>query len=88
MFHKVNNVLQRAGQRPPTSVVNLIFVLANHAAVRESPYSNSATFADLFVAFSRCAFRRAGEFSGPLPPYQHFLRLSCPRFSLANVSLP
>lgn len=26
--------IKRAGQHPPTSVVNLIFVLANHAAVR------------------------------------------------------
>ena len=26
-------VIQKAGLRPPTSVVNLIFVLANHAAV-------------------------------------------------------
>ncbi len=28
------DLAQRAGARPPTSVVNLIFVLANHAAVR------------------------------------------------------
>jgi hypothetical protein len=27
---------QRAGQIPPTGVVNLLFVLANHAAVRET----------------------------------------------------
>lgn len=30
-------VIQKAGLRPPTSVVNLIFVLANHAAVSPSP---------------------------------------------------
>ena len=43
--YKVLNILtqtsplilrQRLGQCPPTSVVNLIFVLANHAAVRTS----------------------------------------------------
>jgi len=26
---------KRAGQRPPTTVVNLVFTLANHAAVRD-----------------------------------------------------
>jgi Ino eighty subunit 1 len=26
---------KKAGQRPPTTVVNLVFVLANHAAVRD-----------------------------------------------------
>ncbi|KAG5648128.1 hypothetical protein DXG03_006082 [Asterophora parasitica] len=40
----------RAGQRPPTTVVNLIFVLANHAAPLASVHFDGAlNFLDLFL---------------------------------------
>ncbi|KAF9535830.1 hypothetical protein CPB83DRAFT_901498 [Crepidotus variabilis] len=40
----------RAGQRPPTSVVNLIFVLANHAApLSQAHFDHGLNFLDLFL---------------------------------------
>jgi Ino eighty subunit 1 len=36
--HNSLRIFQRSGQYPPTSVVNLIFVLSNHAAVSVSIY--------------------------------------------------
>ncbi|TFK40970.1 hypothetical protein BDQ12DRAFT_416891 [Crucibulum laeve] len=44
----------KAGQRPPTSVVNLIFVLANHAAPLASVHFDGAlNFLDLFLPNKR-----------------------------------
>ena len=37
-----SHVSQKLGQRPPTSVVNLVFVLANHAAVMHVLFPSSS----------------------------------------------
>ncbi|KAF8898525.1 hypothetical protein BD779DRAFT_1687165 [Infundibulicybe gibba] len=53
----------RAGQRPPTSVVNLIFVLSNHAAPLASiHFDGSLNFLDLFLPGSLSSADRARAF--------------------------
>ncbi|KDR85187.1 hypothetical protein GALMADRAFT_233865 [Galerina marginata CBS 339.88] len=52
----------RAGQRPSTSVVNLIFVLANHAAPLSSVhFDGSLNFLDLFLPNTRFAAADRGK---------------------------
>ena len=49
---------QRSGQIPPTSVVNLIFVLANHATVKRVNVCPGTFAEDLYLspAASKCSF--------------------------------
>ncbi|KAF8912855.1 hypothetical protein CPB84DRAFT_1833204 [Gymnopilus junonius] len=52
----------RAGQRPSTSVVNLIFILANHAAPLSSVhFDGSLNFLDLFLPATRFASADRGR---------------------------
>ncbi|KAF7982037.1 hypothetical protein HWV62_30300 [Athelia sp. TMB] len=54
---------QNAGQRPPTSVVNLIFVLANHAApLAPTHFDAPLTFLDLFLPLPISSRARARAF--------------------------
>ncbi|EPQ60889.1 hypothetical protein GLOTRDRAFT_113402 [Gloeophyllum trabeum ATCC 11539] len=53
----------QSGQKPPTSVVNLIFVLANHASVRSLPHFDPPTdFLDLFMPVELSSASRARAF--------------------------
>ncbi|KAF9569758.1 hypothetical protein CPC08DRAFT_739048 [Agrocybe pediades] len=52
----------RAGQRPSTSVVNLVFVLANHAApLAELHFDGHLNFLDLFLPNTRLASADRGR---------------------------
>lgn len=59
---------KRAGQRPSTSVVNLVFVLANHAAVRDLCVAIFYVIETFFFTFALASlstsFRWQSEFLG------------------------
>lgn len=75
MTHTIH-LPKQAGQKPPTSVVNLIFVLANHAAVSLAPWPITSLADFVYEPLAIV------HFDGSL----NFLDIFLPRKGLASAS--